>query len=1053
MLEIHHSNRLEDLMERLAGLLDSPLSNPLAPEILVVQNQGMETWLSQQLALRRGIAANLEFPLPATFVWRMLAAQLENVPEENPFNAEQLLWVCLDLLPELVARTGFELPRRYLAGPDPERKAYQLAKRMADLFDQYLVYRQDWILQWETGAEDHWQAQLWRALVERLGTRHRARLLDEFLRLGDAGRLARDRLPERIALFGLTSQPPAYLAVWERLARATDIHLFVPNPSLAYWGDIESERTLARLRSHWERSGKPDVSAYYSVGNALLASLGKVGRDFNELLQGLGAEEKELFREPEGTRLLHRVQGDILNLRDRRATGQITPSPACDPSIQVHACHGPLREVQVLHDRLLECFEALPDLHPREVVVMAPNIGDYAPTIEAIFGSAPEPRFIPWSVADLGISASEPLAQAFLDLLALPSSRLAASEVLGLLELPALLRRFRLPEESLERVRDWIRKSGIRWGSDGQDRRELDLPEDEAHSWQFGLRRLLLGYALPERKETFAGYLPLPGIAGSETPWLGALHELIERLRHWRKRLAQPATAEGWRDRLNELLGDFFAPAEAERYLLQEIRDALGHFAEQAARANPHAQLGPSLVREHLAAELEQPARGRRFLAGQVTFCNLVPMRSIPFRVICLLGMNDGEFPRNRRPPSFDLMAAKPRSGDRSLREDDRYLFLEALLSARDLFYISYQGRDRRDNERQLPSMVVSELLDYLKDDQPLIAEHPLQPFSPACFTGSGPSASYAEEWIRPAPLPASPRFVPEPLPSQDLENLGLEELIAFFRHPAKYFLQRRLGLYPEEWKTAVEDKEPFTLDRLDAYHLRTENLSCLFDGRDASHALNLERAAGLLPAGALGELEFQDRWTESRDLAERITALTGGARGPMEFDLEIDGVRLKGRLRHLNSKGLLLYRPATLKAEQRIELWLRHLVLNALNPEGIDAISRCLALNDEAAYSPVTNASERLRPWIAAFREGMCSPLPFFPQLSLEFAERLAAGKDRDEALARAINGWTGNGHASGPGDDLYNQIAFTGHDPIGESFADLAERLLPPLLAQGEA
>jgi len=1036
-------------MERLAGLLDSPLSDPLAPEILVVQNQGMETWLSQQLALRRGIAANLEFPLPATFVWRVLASQLNDVPEENPFNGERLLWVCLDLLPGLLERPGFELPRRYLSGPDPERKAYQLAKRVADLFDQYLVYRHDEILRWEAGEEDHWQAQLWRALVERLGTRHRARLLDEFLRLADGGGLAPGRLPERVVLFGLTSQPPVYLAVWERLARATDLHLFVPNPSLAYWGDIESERTLARLRAHWARSGRPDISTYYSVGNPLLASLGKVGRDFHELLQQLTPpEEEELFREPEGARLLHQVQGDILNLFDRREIGEIGDG---DGSIQIHSCHSPLREVQVLHDRLLEFFETLPGLQPREVVVMAPNIGNYAPAVEAIFGSAPEPRFIPWSVADLGVSASEPLAQAFLDLLALPSSRLTASEVLGWLELPALLRRFRLPESALERMRDWITKSGIRWGGDGRERRELDLPADEAHSWQFGLRRLLLGYALPERKETFAGYLPLPGIAGSETPWLGGLHELVECLRHWRKLLALPATPEGWRDRLNRLLDGFFDPLEPERYLIQEIRDALGHFAEQAALANPAALLGPDLVREHLAAELDRPARGRRFLAGQVTFCNMVPMRSIPFRVVCLLGMNDADFPRNRRPPSFDLMAAKPRRGDRSLREDDRYLFLEALLSARDVFYISYQGRDRRDNERRLPSVVVSEFLDYLKHDRSLIAEHPLQPFSPDCFTGSGPSASYAEEWIRPAP-PASPCFVPEPLPPLPMESLGLEELIAFFRHPAKYFLQRRLGLYPEEQETAIEDNEPFGLAGLDAYQVRRECLEDQLGGQDAGQALALERAAGLLPGGALGDLQFQEQWAKTGPLAERIKALAGDQRTPLEVDLDIGGIRLQGRLHPLSDKGLLLYRPAKLKAEQRIELWLRHLALNALNPPGVDLVSRCLALDDEAVYGPVADATGLLRPWIAAFREGMNVPLPFFPALSLDYAERREKAEAREKALPRASKDWFGNDYTSGASDDIHNRITFAGREPIDDAFADLAERLLMPLLAQEE-
>lgn len=373
MLRIYYSNRLERLALAQASLLERPLSDPLLPERIVTQSPATANGLAQRLAERLGVVANVDFALPASFVWEVYAQQLPQGPPRALLDRQSLVWAVFDRLHALPVDPAFAEPANYLRGDNRELRTYQLACRIADLLDQYPVYRPDWILAWERGEESHWQARLWRLLTEGAAPRHRARLWDELRTLSEASGLDPARLPERVSVFGISALAPVHLDVLERIARLTEVHLFTVNPSLAWWGDITSARDLARLRARWRAQRRPDASEYYEAGHPLLASMGHQGRELFDQLQGLQAEELELFEEPEADTLLAGLQRDLLILTDRSGADQ-DPSEVRpgDLSVQVHACHSPLREVQVLHDRLLDLFERLPGLE-------APGLGGNGP--------------------------------------------------------------------------------------------------------------------------------------------------------------------------------------------------------------------------------------------------------------------------------------------------------------------------------------------------------------------------------------------------------------------------------------------------------------------------------------------------------------------------------------------------------------------------------------------------------------------------------------------------------------------------------------------------
>lgn len=1068
MIHIHHSNRTEILLERFAAVTRQPQTDPMAPETVVVQNPGMARWLAQQLALKAGIAANLDFPLPATFVWRLYTAWLPEMPEETRYDREALHWRILALLPEFLSQPAFAELDRYLKDDAEGLKAYQLAGRIADVFDQYLVYRPELVLGWQAGREDHWQAVLWRAVVENAGGLHRAGIFDAFRQAAAHGAAPTGPLPERVSLFGLTALAPVHLHAFDILSRHRPVHLFLLNPSTEYWADIVDDRGQARRRALWRRSGREDFSGLLDVGSPLLAAFGHTGQGFLDQLLETGAQDHDAFADPGEASLLACLQHDLLHLKDRRGDSPPTAAAPSDLSVQIHACHTPMREVQVLHDRLLALFETLPDLLPRDVVVMAPDIDLYAPCVEAVFDAAPEARFIPWSMADRRLTAREPVVETLLGLLDLPGMRLSASEVLGLLEVPAVSRRFALDAEGLARVRTWVEESGIRWGLDGAMRAALGLPAEPANTWQAGLARLFLGYAMPPEEVFYGDTLSYPDVEGSEARDLGTLQTLVDRLAHWRAVLEAPAPAGDWLQRINDLIEDFLAPDPDEGESLQVLRLAVDRLGQAAGQAGLEACLEARVIRAHLEGRLATAGGARRFLLGGVTFCNMVPMRAIPFRVVCLLGLNDTDFPRRQHPPGFDLIARQPRPGDRSRRLDDRYLFLEALLSARDVFYISYLGNDVRDNSPREPSVVVSELVDYIDrswrlpgDEMPstrLARRHPLQPFSPRLFDGRHPELfSYDTRWCRVAsdrPLPKPRPFAAHPLPvSGDLETVvDIADLVRFFSHPARWFLQQRLGIQLLADQGPPPDEEPFDIAGLERYLARDTLVAEMLAGHRIEEVGRKLRARGQLPHSAPGEAAWAEVLEGMELVVQRVQHATRQPVEPLELDLVLGEVVLRGWLGGLTESGRVAFRPAALKARDRVQLWIHHLALCAATAGTREPTSFHVAADRILRLAPVHNSVEMLQDLLALWREGQSAPLPFFPDTSHAYAEAWGRSGDPGQALAACRRAWRDDFNARGDAFDPAVQLAWRGQDPLQERFQQTARRVFEPLTAVAE-
>ncbi|CAH2030504.1 exodeoxyribonuclease V subunit gamma [Trichlorobacter ammonificans] len=1056
-LTIYTSNRMEHLVTALAGVLAVPPDDPLTPELIVMQSRGMQRWLTMELAGRFGIWANCACPFPNALVADLFRRVLPEEHENDDYSREVLTWRILKLLPSLLA-TEAAAPLRHYCGRERDGLGrFQLAERIADTFDQYTLFRPEMLLAWENGAagdgDQQWQAELWRLITAESRGNHRARLRSLFRERLRRPPSPTAGLPARMALFGISYLPGYHLSILEAAARHIEINLFLLSPTREYWADIIPRRRRERLT--------PLERAIVVEGNPLLASLGRLGRDFSDLALNLAeraGSQQDLYHDPGSDTLLHALQSDMLNLRGADSNERLSLDPG-DRSVMIHSCHGPMRELEVLHDNLLFLLDSGSGLECRDIVVMTPDIETYAPYIAAVFGATRDPaRSIPYSIADRRLASEGETTAAFLKLLALPTGRLTAVELLDLLATPPVRSRFELNEEDIPLVRDWLEESGIRWGLDEADRSRHGLPGYRDHSWMAGLDRLLLGLAMPDEGLTVAGILPFDAMEGARTRILGCLLTFVVTVRRTVEALNLPRPLADWRYRILSLLDDFLVDDDAgahERSIIAGIAESLDEIAE---RSGFRDEVEPALIRAWFAGRLQQQEQGQGFMTGGVTFCAMLPMRSIPFRVVALIGMNDGAFPRKSRPPGFDLIARHPRPGDRSLRDEDRYLFLEALLSARDCLYISYVGQSLRDNGDLPPSVLVSECIDcierrYRSDDgQPLaerlVTRHPLHPFSSAYFTPGSGLFSYGAEnatalqertgGLRPAPFIAAPLGDPAAPPRE----VALEQLIRCFSNPSRWFLEQRLGIRFPRQQLPLEEREPFGLEGLTAYQLRADLLQQVLDDRDPGQQLAALRGRGLLPPGRHGELLLADELETLQRFAPRIRQAIAGEnrREPLEFSLEIDGCLLSGRLDRIHDSTMLRYRYARLKATDLLRTWLEHLALNAAAPPDYPRQTLLIQSDGSRRYRPVGTARELLAELLTYYRRGLSAPLPFFPESSLAWARSNDPEKTRRQ--------WRDSFAGPGEGSEPHIHRCFGDREPFGEEFRVTAAAILGPLL-----
>jgi len=1144
MIGVHlvRGHRVEDLCDSLCQALTEGCPDPVVSQVVVVGSRGMERWLRHRVATSLGICANVDFQFPGRAFSELMASALgKPLAGLDPYDPDSMVWHILKELTPVLDQPVFEMVREYLSDGAPHfdpqapisARTWSWAREMADTFDRYTLYRPDWISCWAKGsqptellsdsamAHSQWQAELWRRLESRLGPGHFASRLEQMRVLLSEVQVPQSNAPT-IHVFGITALPPALVDVMGLLGRVMKVNLFVFSPSDLFWGDLRDRR---RLRSDLRRANRVEVvrqiRADLDCQNPLLTSLGRRSRDFQLVLEEVACGYQERVAtsaSPDPNTLLTHIQDDIGQLR---APTQIDPPYDLDDSIQIHGCHGPLRQVEVLRQCLLGLFEADPSLQPRHVAVMTPDIDLYAPLVSTVFGrgrdrveqhdgwgGAGSPR-IPTQIADLGLRSLNPVADALLRVMELSEQRVTASRVLDLLSLKPVRDRFGFTEDDVKQSQRWIQQAGVRWGVDADDRQAEGQPSDPQNTWLFGMQRLVLGAVMADDGEVWSGIRPFDDMEGDRIEVMGQLVHFLRTLFAFRQQLRKPRDVGCWVTQLIGLVRAMTLTQGDSDWLTEQVVEGIEALGESVLTgqsgevASREVEIGA--IRRYLDGRFQVNSHGDRPISGAVAVCALAPMRSVPYRVICLVGMDDLVFPRAPRVRGFDLIQRHPRLGDRDVRDEDRHLFLEAVLSARDHLLIFYTGRDPRKNEARPPAGPVAELIDVVAAScrrhptdengrDGLVIQHPLQPFSASNFNNSDQPSSFSYDAgaLGIAQSLAEPRdgstalFCGTELSEWSKSTIAIHDLISFVRHPVRHLLNRRLGLYLREEGDEVADREPIELDGLERWSLkevvfqeaitayrRDPPTSGCLSSTVWSEIYSRVCAQGGLPLGSAGRAVF----ASLRPPIDRVIFLNREALARCWMTAEVkacvDDLTIHGTVDNLGDDGVLYdLKPEPYHSPKRLlTTWIRLLTLAVDGGHKVESAVIYGIYRKDGRWRPggirlntPADPKKCLAGLVDLYREGMRRPLPMSEKTSYEFGLELwgqpdpwssVSIHDMFKPLKVAASAWEGSFNGPpGERNDPHLSAVFpdvppfrTIDDPDLE-FVRLAEQIWRPIL-----
>ena len=1122
MLQLYPSNKTESLAYLISEIIDRyPLSDIFAEDVILIQSQGMGTWLQQELSTHSGVSALVQCQMPASFIWRLAEVLMPEDRHIPIFEKNNARWEIFKRLPEKLDDPKYHILKAYLLSQlsqlsqknslgqkegleqkestqeqtiAQQKILFELSAVIADVFDAYQNYRPDWIAAWESGKSivdssqaglaelEQWQADLWRSLYPGIALeerRHRSNLFAKLIHLlGTPSDVIKNKLPDRLFIFGLSALPPQWLPVVSALSRHIDIHFLVHNPCQYYWGDVLTPMQQLKLEKALVDKGVSLETAAdtFLEGNPLLASWGKLGRDYLTLLtdspdikeaqvslfdEGFDEGFDERGKSTQAISALQCIQNDILKLQVTKF--ELNQS---DDSIRFASCHSHLREVEALHDYLFNLVNQHPEIKPKDIIVMMPDVQDFAALIEAVFSrpaydSHGHAQYLPYGISDQLLSMDQPLLDTLSGLLNLASSRITGVELLDWLEMPAIRSRFAIAESEMEDIKEWINHLNIRWGLSETHRDTLLQVKGsgQGNTWLSAAQRLLAGYIFGQGgiyKHAGEELLAFPQRSPEKQLLAGKLMRFLDTIESSIHLQSKQYKLDAWLGELSMLWQrwlDFELVSADIQALLNSFETEI---AKEQAYSGFDQPVSFSVIAAVLKTQFENQRVSQRFLAGRINFCTLMPMRSIPFKTVCMLGLNEGAYPRPVQGQSFDLLTLTPsRTGDRSRREDDRYLFLEALCSARSHLYISYCGRDIQDNSERYPSTLVTEFQNCCLENFTLegrsfeegetildhcLVEHHLQPFhqdyylkgkadgtaSPQTFNLN---QTFATEWLALINSDLGVQKTESELhslvsspPNIDKVQIDFDRLLECVSHPLRYYYRTALQVNLHSVGEEMIATEPFSIQGLAAYDLKKSLVQNWFD--DASQEMNTPllmkhwQLAGKLPRAPLDEHYMDTVQASLKPMYDYVCQNVSADSVHHEFELNVDRYQISGSL---VTHGNQLVDMALSKylASGFFSFWLKHVFWSfyCLRTDRQQCSESRLIGPESEIILPILSSEQAEQ-----FTLECCQ---FFERASSEpyifFAKSTYALLFESESKAKGA--FTGNQHVPGENSDLYWQ------------------------------
>ncbi|URJ25332.1 exodeoxyribonuclease V subunit gamma [Candidatus Blochmannia ocreatus (nom. nud.)] len=1054
MLTIYHSNNAKKIKNLLIDIISNkPLSDPMTPEIILVEKSIKREWLKIELANHFGILCNTEFDSIPNFIQKIYKTiSSHNYIEKSNFSYSVMYWKFMEILNQNSIIKNYSTIQTYLKNDINQRKIGQLSEQLAYLFTQYLIYRPDWLNFWKNNhtikyiKNDHqiWQAEIWKNFLKNTNLYNKDSLTNiEKIYITPLQHCIyllkhnykKYNIPKRIFIFGLTTIPIVYWKIIKLLSSHTNIYLWFINPSNCnihnnshvlkkntYSIKQLSSKRKNTITSHqskysfYEKYNKT-TNTFSNTDNIFLYSWNNIGRNTLSLFKEFKNKiEFNYFYIPKKKTLLFYVKKGISNFYKNKIhikylnTNKILKNKQKniflpgDKSISFHICYNLQREIEILHDNLLSLITNDPSLSPGDILVLAPNISKYVTIINTVFNTKQKNQYLPFSISCKYKNNIHPIILTFLSILNLPHSRCTSEEILSFLKVPSVSKKFNITIEEIKLLNIWIIDSNIRWGLDNITMNKFNLPITNQHTWQFGLNRMLLSYALKNSSKTWMKIFPYSNIENREHfNLIGKLGQFLQTLKKWRDQLEQSYEIKQWTLYFKEIINDFFHqdPANTEENkALQFLITFCQEILQSGIQANYNQKINVLILKDKLSYKLNQKKTIYKFVPNTINFCDLAAAYCIPYKIIYILGMNDN-FPRKKISPNFNLMAKKPRKHDKNTYEQDCYTFLLTLLSAQEKIYISFIGNNMQNNTVCFPSRLVNELFEYIaenfyfkKDEnieinikikrirQHLCQQHSLFAFSPENFLPNTDTQSFSNEWLPAATvINMTPNLKKKyshfnvPIIHFSTKTINFQDLYNFYYHPVQWWFQKRLNIYFNKNIVKIIDPYHVEINNFNRYKLNIKLIHYLINNKNTKQLYQNIYASGILPYGAFGKLFWEKQYAKMLKLAHQIHKYYVNKQNNLNISIKLNEIKLTGQLTRVQENGLIRWTPKNISMRDVFLLWLEHITYCAIGGKGD---SRLIGINDTWHFPNFskTQAKKILSTLILGYSNGINTPI-----------------------------------------------------------------------------
>ncbi|ANZ22646.1 exodeoxyribonuclease V subunit gamma [Buchnera aphidicola (Diuraphis noxia)] len=1066
MFIIFRSNKINILLSKVCQIIQKkPLSNIFEKEIFIHDSKILFKYLNIFISNNIGISANFKFYRPHDFIWKVFQSILYKNNLKNTCTQSIITWNIMNVL----NKKNF---CEHIKTKDNAYKKFKFSYLMATIFHQYLIYRPNWINEWEQNKntclineDEIWQVKLWKEIINHSKKNnqsgyHFVNLFNYFQSLKNHNKIKKNVLPNRIFIISSFTLTPSYIKILKIISKYTNIYFLYITPfkTNIFYPNTIKNGNLSHKKKH---------------PNNTILSLWRKYEEYYiiKLMHSKKIKITNFFKNEanKNINLLNNIKKnflkfDCLNLKNIKKKSFLK----IDNSISINICDNKYNEIQILHDTLLLHFNKNKNLKLDNIVVICDSIDDYMSSIHAIFEAKNENENLPFFISTKVSKKEEKIFLFFNKILNLSYSRFENEEILEFLNIPEIANHFNISEDDINILYHWIQEANIRWGINSKHKKSLSLPEHNANTWEWGIEKLLLSYATNTTENVWNDVVSCSVINTSRADLIGKLIIFINVLKKWKKKISKSQYLSCWRSLFREFINDFFYKKTNKP--VQNLHKSWIKMIDDISYSNYTQKISIKILKKHFNCTIKRTYQ--KFLPGVINFCHPSDICYIPFEIICIIGSDYKSTLKNNKPNSFiNILNKYPLIGDLNFYEQYCYLFLQNISCAQKYLYISYVGTSIKDESKTSSSILIEQLLDYIafnffpkhdynlniKDNKKRIINLLCKNYKKEYFYKKENIKNTLDNSIKNKIKTNNNKTYNIKLFKNNISNkIHLKDLIFFWKNPIRYFFNHSLKIKFRFQKEKINNTEPFCVSQIESFKIKEMLLTNIINQKDTEKILKIYILSGKLPYGFFGENIFKKIKKDMESIAKSVIKHKSVTK-EKKINFILKKFQIHGILYNVQSTGLIRWQPNTISYSDRIALWIEHLMYSCIKGFGESKIIgpknqiwSYSSLNHEKAYN-------YLYKYIIGYIKGskelilLTKSGASWLDAVYNIKKNIIQHDDNTKLIGykKLFKTWIGNNYIKGEKEDLYIKKTITQLDLSNvEKICKTAKKWIMPLL-----